>query len=143
MTGTRSPAVCEAVPVSSIQVADQTFIAAPPERIAAALAAPDRWRVWWPDLVLTVREDRAEKGVRWAVTGPLNGTMEVWIDPALDGAVVHYFLHCEPTGVAPERIASVDTAGMTRDRRVAGKVATFEVKQRLEAGRPAGESPRP
>ncbi|SQI28276.1 Uncharacterised protein [Rhodococcus coprophilus] len=135
------PRVCEAVPVSSIQVADQTFIAAPPERIAAALASPSRWRAWWPDLALTVREDRAEKGIRWAVTGPVNGTMEVWIEPVLDGAVVHYFLHCEPTGVAPERIASVDTASLTHARRIAGKKMTFEVKARLEAGRPAGESP--
>jgi len=128
--------------VSSIQVADQTFIAASPDRIAEAVAAPGRWRVWWPDLALTVREDRAEKGIRWAVTGPLDGTMEVWIEPALDGAIVHYFLHCEPTGVAPDRVATLDLAGMNHDRRVAGKRMTFEVKQRLEAGRPAGEPPR-
>jgi len=128
--------------VSSIQVADQTFIAAPPERIATALASPARWREWWPELALTVREDRAEKGIRWAVAGPLNGTMEVWIEPVLDGAVVHYFLHCEPTGVAPSRIASLNIAGITRERRVAGKKMAFEVKARLEAGRPAGESPR-
>jgi len=129
-------------PVSSIQVSDQTFIAAPPERIAAAVARRDRWRVWWPDLALTVREDRGEKGIRWAVTGPLNGTMEVWLEEMLDGAVVHYFLHCEPAGVAPERVAGLDLAEMNRTRRVQGKVMTFEVKQRLEAGRPAGEPPR-
>ncbi|MDO1482549.1 polyketide cyclase / dehydrase and lipid transport [Rhodococcus rhodochrous] len=128
--------------VSSIQVADQTFVAAPPERIAEEVAALDRWRAWWPDLVLTVREDRAEKGIRWTVSGPLDGTMEVWIEPVLDGAVIHYFLHCEPAGVAPERMAGLDLAGMNRTRRVQGKVMTFEVKQRLEAGRPAGEPPR-
>jgi len=66
----------------------------------------------------------------------------VWIEPVLDGAVVHYFLHCEPTGVAPSRIASLNIAGITRERRVAGKKMAFEVKARLEAGRPAGESPR-
>lgn len=124
-------------------MADQTFIAAPPERIAAAVAAPDRQRAWWPDLVLTVREDRAEKGIRWAVSGPLEGTMEVWIEAVLDGAVVHYFLHCEPTGVAPERVAALNPAEMTRARRVQGKKMAFEVKRRLEAGRPAGEPPSP
>ncbi|MFX1757649.1 MULTISPECIES: hypothetical protein [Rhodococcus] len=128
--------------MSSIQVADQTFVAAPPERIAEEVAAPDRWRAWWPDLTLTVREDRAEKGIRWTVSGPLDGTMEVWLEPVLDGAVIHYFLHCEPAGVPPERVAGLDLAAMNRTRRVQGKVMTFEVKQRLEAGRPAGEPPR-
>ncbi len=142
MTGRAAGRYVKLSCVSSIQVADQTFVAAPPERIAEEVAALDRWRAWWPDLALTVREDRAEKGIRWAVSGPLEGTMEVWIEPVLDGAVIHYFLHCEPAGVAPERIAGLDLAGMNRTRRVQGKVMTFEVKQRLEAGRPAGEPPR-
>jgi hypothetical protein len=128
--------------VSSIQVSDQTFVAADPVRIAAEIAAPDRWRVWWPDLAVTVREDRADQGIRWAVSGPLTGTMEVWLEPSLDGAIIHYFLHCEPTGVAPDRVAELDLAVMNRERRVAGKKMTFEVKARLEAGRPAGEAPR-
>ena len=54
-------------PVSSIQVSDQTFIAAAPERIAAAVARRDRWRIWWPDLALTVREDRGEKGIYYPI----------------------------------------------------------------------------
>lgn len=123
-------------------MADQSFVAAPPARIAEEVGARDRWRVWWPDLVLNVREDRAEKGIRWAVEGPLDGTMEVWIEPVLDGAVIHYFLHCEPTGVSQERVGSLDLAAMNRERRVQGKNMTFEVKRRLEAGRPAGEAPR-
>ncbi len=76
------------------------------------------------------------------MSGPLTGTMEVWLEPSLDGAIIHYFLHCEPTGVAPDRVAELDLAAMNRERRVAGKKMTFEVKARLEAGRPAGESPR-
>lgn len=127
--------------MSSIQVADQTFIAAPPARIAAALAQPRRWRTWWPDLALTVQEDRAEKGIRWAVTGPLQGTMEVWIEPSLDGGIVHYFLHCEPAGIAPDRVGELDLAGMNRARRVAGKKMTFDVKAELDGGRAAGEPP--
>lgn len=142
MTDRPGSAICEAVPVSSIQVADQTFVAAPPERIAEEIAAPDRWRVWWPDLVLTVREDRAEKGIRWVVSGPLDGTMEVWIEPVLDGAVLHYFLHCEPAADAAGTGRSPDLAEMNHQRRLQGKVMTFEVKRRLEAGRPAGEPPR-
>ncbi|WP_068165083.1 polyketide cyclase / dehydrase and lipid transport [Rhodococcus phenolicus] len=128
--------------MSSIQVSDQTFIAAAPEHIAAAVARPDRWRAWWPDLAFTVREDRGEKGIRWAVTGPLNGTMEVWLEEMLDGAIVHYFLHCEPTGVAPDRVGQLDLATLNHERRVAGKKMTFEIKRQLEAGRAAGEPPQ-
>ena len=33
-------------------------------------------------------------------SGALTGTMEVWLQPALDGVILHYFLHAEPSGVA-------------------------------------------
>ncbi|MEV0948726.1 polyketide cyclase / dehydrase and lipid transport [Rhodococcus sp. NPDC049939] len=123
--------------MSSIQVADQTFIVASPRRVAAAIAPRGRWRRWWPDLTLEVREDRAEKGIRWTVTGPLSGTMEVWLEPVMDGVVVHYFLHAEPVPAG----GSLDLAALNRRRRVEGKVMSFEVKKELEAGRPAGEPP--
>ena len=125
------------VAVSSIQVADQTFIAAPPQQVAAAIAPPARWRRWWPDLTLAVREDRAEKGIRWTVAGPLTGTMEVWLEPVLDGAIIHYFLHAEPA----RSEGTPDLAALNRRRRVEGKVMSFEVKKELEAGRAAGEPP--
>lgn len=135
--------MCEAGGVSSIQVADQTFVAAAPARVAARVSVPARWRAWWPDLVLRVREDRAEKGIRWTVAGPLTGTMEVWLEPVMDGTIIHYFLHAEPTGVAPGAVASLDLAGMNHARRLAGKVMTFDIKRQLENGRPAGEPPVP
>ena len=72
-------AVCEARAVHSVQVADEMFVAADPARVGAAVGDPASWRRWWPDLRLQVVEDRAEKGIRWAVTGPLTGTMEVWL----------------------------------------------------------------
>ena len=90
--------ICEAHRVSSVQVADQTFVAAPGSVVAEALARPDSWRAWWPDLRVRVTDDRGDKGIRWAVDGALEGTMEVWLEPipALDGVIVHYFLHAEP-----------------------------------------------
>jgi hypothetical protein len=121
--------------VSSIQVADQTFVAGPAERVAATIASPSKWREWWPDLLLEVREDRAEKGIRWSVAGALTGTMEVWLEPSLDGVIVHYFLHAEPAAAHPVR----DPLAANRQRRVAGKRMSFEVKTRIEAGRAAGE----
>ncbi|NLG54688.1 MAG: polyketide cyclase / dehydrase and lipid transport [Rhodococcus sp.] len=128
--------------MSSIQVADQTFVAAPPERVAQSLNSPTRWRAWWPDLTLSVREDREEKGIRWTVDGPVVGTMEVWLEPVMDGAIVHYFMHAEPTGVAAEDVGKLDLAALNRQRRVQGKQMSFQIKSQLEAGRAAGESPR-
>ncbi|CAM4520859.1 polyketide cyclase / dehydrase and lipid transport [Nocardia ninae] len=123
--------------MSTIQVADQTFVAAPGTAVADILAAQNNWRRWWPDLTLVVREDRGDKGIRWTVSGALDGTMEVWLQPALDGVIVHYFLHAEPQPALPASRA----AAANRARRVAGRAMSFELKSRLEAGRPAGVAP--
>ena len=133
--------MCEAEAMNSIQIADQTFVAAAGARVGAAVADRSNWRRWWPDLRLQVVEDRAEKGIRWAVTGALTGTMEVWLDPSLDGVVLHYFLHAEPTGLAAWQLAKLNLAKMTHRRRVAGKIMAFEVKKTLERSRPVGVSP--
>lgn len=127
--------------MNSIQVADQTFVAADAALVGAAVADPACWRRWWADLRLQVVEDRAEKGVRWSVTGALTGTMEVWLEPALDGVVLHYFLHAEPSGVTAAQLARMNLAKMTHRRRVAGKKMAFEVKSALERSRPVGISP--
>ena len=71
--------------VHSVQIADETFVAADPARVGAAVGDPANWRRWWPDLRLQVIEDRGPLGIRWAVTGPLTGTMEIWLEPSLDG----------------------------------------------------------
>ncbi len=125
--------------VSSIQVADQTFVAAPGAAVADLLSGPNQWRRWWPDLDLEVREDRGEKGIRWSVAGALTGTMEVWLEPSLDGVILHYFLHAEPQPALPVG----KLAAANRARRVAGKNMSFELKARLEAGRAAGVAPAP
>ena len=124
--------------VHSIQVADQTFVAAAPATVGAAVGDRAAWRRWFPDLVLEVVEDRAEKGVRWKVTGALTGTMEIWLEPVLDGVLLHYFLHAEPAGGAGAGTAG---AAMNHQRRVAGKRMAFEVKNTLEAPRPVGVAP--
>ncbi|MEV0031017.1 polyketide cyclase / dehydrase and lipid transport [Nocardia sp. NPDC050793] len=125
--------------MSSIQVADQTFVAASGAAVAQVLDGAGKWRQWWPDLTLDVREDRGDKGIRWSVSGALTGTMEVWLEPALDGVILHYFLHCEPRGV--EGMSPRELSAASRARRVAGKNMSFEIKARLEAGRPAGVTP--
>ena len=133
--------VCEARAMNSIQVADETFVAASPERVGAAVGDRAAWRRWWPDLRLEVVEDRAEKGVRWSVTGPLTGTMEIWLEEMLDGVLLHYFLHAEPTGLAAWQLAKLNLAKVVHRRRVAGKNMAFELKATLERSRPTGISP--
>ena len=125
----------------SIQIADEMFVAADPAAVGRAVADPASWRRWWPDLRLEVVEDRADKGMRWTVTGPLAGTMEIWLEPVLDGVLLHYFLHAEPTGVAAWQLAKMNLAKLTHHRRVAGKRMAFEVKATLEASRPVGVAP--
>ncbi len=127
--------------MSSIQVADETFIAASPVAVGRAVGDRTRWRRWFPDLLLEVVEDRADKGVRWTVAGAVTGTMEVWLEPVLDGVVLHYFLHAEPAGAAGWQLAKMDLPAMTHRRRVAGKRMAFEVKQTLEASRQVGVAP--
>lgn len=134
-------AVDKLTDVSSIQVADETFVAASPAVVGQAVGDRTSWRRWFPDLMLDVVEDRADKGVRWTVAGPLTGTMEIWLESVLDGVVLHYFLHAEPTGARPEQLATMDLPGMVHRRRVAGKRMAFEVKNVLEAGRPVGVAP--
>lgn len=136
--------MCEAGAVNSIQIADQTYVAADGARVGAAIADPSSWRRWWPDLRLQVVEDRGEKGMRWSVTGALTGTMEIWLEPlkdGIDGVMLHYFMHAEPTGVAAWQLAKLNLAKMTHRRRVAGKNMAFELKATLERSRPVGVSP--
>jgi hypothetical protein len=132
--------LCEAEPMNSIQIADETFIAADGALVGAAIADQSQWRRWWPDLHLQVTEDRAEKGIRWAVTGALTGTMEIWLEPSLDGVVLHYFLHAEPTGATAWELARMKLAKLTHRRRVAGKKMAFGLKTTLEESRPIGVS---
>ncbi|AZZ81764.1 MULTISPECIES: hypothetical protein [Gordonia] len=132
------------VGVTSIQVADEVFVAAAPRLAAAVVGDPANWRRWWPDLRLAVTEDRAEQGVRWRVDGPVAGTMEIWNEAVLDGFILHYFLHAEPAGPLPgergddPRARADALAEENKRRRVAGKDMSFDVKRLLEDGRHVG-----
>ncbi len=61
--------------------------------------------------------------------------MEFWCEPVLDGFVLHYFLHAEPTGDS----AGADVSGLNHHYRVIGKRVTFEIKDLLESGRAPGD----
>jgi hypothetical protein len=126
--------------MNSIQIADETFVAADPVDVGCAVAEPANWRRWWPDLRLTVVEDRGPVGHRWTVTGALIGTMEIWLEPSLDGVILHYFLHAEPAGASARQLAKTNLGKLNHARRVAGKKMAFELKRTLEASRPVGVS---
>jgi hypothetical protein len=129
--------------MNSIQVADETFVAMDGATVGAAISQAARWQRWWPDLRLVVVEQRGDQGIRWTVTGALTGTMEIWLEPMLDGVLLHYFVHAEPSGVAAWQLAKMNLVKMTHQRRVAGKRMAFEIKTELERSRPVGVAPQP
>ncbi|GLZ47405.1 hypothetical protein Acsp06_35900 [Actinomycetospora sp. NBRC 106375] len=120
---------------------DETFLAVPPERLAAEFADPAAWRRLWPDLALRVFADRGPQGVRWSVVGDAwRGSMEVWLEAVGDGTVLHYFLRVDPAdGTLSRRAATRE--GVRRQR--AAKALAFALKDRLEAGRSPGVPPLP
>jgi len=127
----------------SVDVVDETFVAVPPDVLAAEFATAAQWRALWPDLDLEVVTDRGAAGFRWTVTGALVGSMEVWLEPVLDGTVLHYFLRADPPGPdgAPLSAPPRRGAAEAQRRQRAAKAIAFACKDRLEAGRAAGEPP--
>ncbi len=127
----------------SVDVVDETFLAVPPAVVAAEFAGEAAWRRWWPDLHLAVDTDRGERGVRWTVTGALVGSMEVWLEPVLDGTVLHYFLRADPPGPDGRPAPAPPRRGraLARRRQRAVKALALACKDRLEAGRAPGEPP--
>jgi hypothetical protein len=131
--------------VSSVDVVDETFLAVPPARLASEFGDPAGWRRFWPDLRLSVVTDRAEKGVRWTVHGALVGSMEVWLEPVLDGTLLHYYLRADPTDPEgrPAPLSGRRAAAEAGRRQRAAKALALALKDRLEQGRPPGEPPAP
>jgi len=126
--------------VPSVDVLDETFIVTSPRALAAIFADAGRCRLFWPDLRLSVYADRGEQGLRWTVHGALVGTMEVWLEPVLDGTVLHYFLRADPAGrdgsvVSASRRAA---AGEVRRRQLAARRLAFALKEELEGEREIG-----
>jgi hypothetical protein len=122
-----------------VDVFDETFLAVPPGSVAKAFADPAAWRRFWPDLDLEVYADRGDEGLRWTVGGALVGTMEVWLEPVLDGTVLHYFLRADPppgAGVRPDRLRRERTR-----RQLAAKALALDLKTVLEGGRRPGCPP--
>ena len=127
----------------SVDVVDETFLAVAPEVVAAEFADPARWPHLWPDLRLDVMTDRGAAGVRWTVRGALVGSMEVWLEPVLDGTLLHYYLRADPAGPggAPRPAPPRQAVAEIGRRQRAAKAIALACKLRLEAGRAPGEPP--
>ncbi len=139
----------------SVDLVDETFIAAAPARIASVVADRRRWEQWWPDLRLTVFMDRGHKGIRWSVAGRFVGSAEIWIEPAFDGAIVHYYLRLDPTPTvvdvttdrtSPSAVSARSTSKVSNHQaaRIRGRRAkswkriVWALKDELESGREPG-----
>lgn len=124
----------------AVDIADETYVGAPPAVLAPLVADRTSWREWWPDLDLQVTRDRGVKGQQWAVTGALRGSMEIWLEPVGDGTVVHWFLRADPAGAVTRR-----RLRRARERRtLAWKAHAFALKDRLEGVKndaPAADMP--
>ncbi len=114
--------------MAALDIADDTFVACPPETVAAEVGEVSAWPGWWPDLRLTVTRDRGVKGIQWAVRGALTGSMEIWLEPVRAGTVLHWYLRVDPPEPWSDR-----RLRRVRERRVrAWKSAAFALKDRLE-----------
>ncbi|HVU73520.1 MAG TPA: polyketide cyclase / dehydrase and lipid transport [Mycobacteriales bacterium] len=120
-----------------VDLVDEFYVRATPEAVAAAFHDADAWKHWWPDLELTVFQDRGTAGLRWSVTGAYEGSLEIWLEEKPDGVLVHHYLR-----LSDDRKMSWRRALRVRHRRaVAWKRHTWAIKDRLEADRPVPAPP--
>jgi hypothetical protein len=126
-----------------VDLIDETFVAASPAPVAARVADPLQWRRWWPRRRLEVFMDRGERGIRWSITGDLVGSAEIWLEPVLDGTLVHYFVRAEPPGSAAKGGLGAGQGRRGAQLRArearAWKQHVWALKDALEAGRRPGE----
>ena len=68
--------------------------------------------------------------------------MEVWLEPSLDGVILHYFLHAEPAGAAAWQLAKMNLAKLTPSAPGGRQEDVVRAEEKLEASRPVGMPPR-
>ena len=126
-----------------VDLIDETYLVASPAAVAHACHDPARTAAWWPDLELTVFQDRGLDGLRWTVTGALVGTAELWLEPFGDGVLMHVYVRADPTRrSSATEVAELSPRAAIRARaRRARQIKqwAWRLKDELECGRAAGE----
>ena len=89
----------------AVNIIDETFIDAPPRLLAAVVADRRNHASWWPHLRLELALDRGDRGQRWRVTGQITGSMEIWVEPFWEGAIVHHYVRGTAAAGAPRDVA--------------------------------------
>lgn len=132
----------------AIDLVDETFIAAPRERLAIAVSDRGRWAIWWPGLRPVVFMDRGLDGIRWSVSGELIGSCEIWLEEIHDGALLHYYLRADPTtrgsATVPRDLPNGPRGwrmadALRRSHALSWKSHAWRLKDDLEDGRRPGE----
>ena len=123
----------------SVDLVDETFIAAQPQALAEVVADPQRWRRWWPERQLEVFMDRGIKGQRWSIAGDLVGSSEIWIEAYRDGAILHYYLRADPPDAEGDELSHRRVDRIRRAEAQQWKRDVWRLKAELEADRSPGE----
>jgi len=124
--------------VAMIDLADETFIVASREDLAAIVHDRGRWQKWWPDLELVVFMDRGLDGIRWSAVGDPTGSVEIWLEPAIDGVLVHHYLRLDPGAAGSSSRTENRAARMRRKYATAWKRSVWALKDALEGDRVVG-----
>lgn len=118
-----------------VDLLDEVFVATALPLVRAYVEQPGTRHRLWPGLTVTVTQERGDEGQRYAVAGAWHGSAELWLEPCLDGVLVHSYLRIDPTTTLSHRRVVAEA----RRRRAHGKRALWRIKDELEAGRAAGE----
>lgn len=125
--------------VPQIDLIEETFLAASPATVAAAIRRPDFTAALWPDLTLAVFMDRGDVGLRWTATGALVGSCEIWLEPHGDGVIAHTYLRTDPPAPMPPRAALRELRRRARH----AKQVWWALKDEVEASRGPGDPAAP
>jgi hypothetical protein len=124
--------------VAQIDLIEETFVAASPALVSAAVRDPAFTRQLWPDLELTVFMDRGDAGLRWSATGALTGSTEIWLEPYGDGVIAHTYLRADP----PATLGWRDAVKEIQRRARHAKSVWWQLKDTVEDGREPGAAAR-
>jgi hypothetical protein len=117
--------------VPGIDLIDETYVAVEPAALVPRVTDAALWQAWFPRLQRQVFMDRGEKGVRWSVTGDIDGSVEVWLEAYGRGTIVHWYVRGDE---ASDRRAEKVREHYHRTI----KQGMFLVKDQAEQGQPGG-----